>query len=497
MSLPSFIKCSKPRKYIYRFRPYLIPKPRVRHGTSSIIRPVGHSSRFPLAPSPPRHLALPNLVLLNVSSESNQPEVTNEERITTITTPPTSNRQQKDEVIEMEKPTPLLFDHQREAILFLEATLPNAQLALLDMVMGSGKTAIVLSWLNYHPDWTVLFLTLPSVTTHIFDEINKWYKGPKSNILLADVYNMRNLVGTTFHCVVVDECHRLISNPKSMMVKRLTTIRRFMTVLMSGTPRSESQFYALALFGANTNIVCQRFQLHKTPDLRPVAREFVRLNLTQEQRNGYDLLAQDVKQQKGIHKQHSLRKLRRQLTLWKHDFVLHYLRDEIGKNVGKEVERKSRHEQGNLTNDLPPPMKIIVTSIFADVLTSFHARFVQQLRDECAKISQPLSEIPDIKVPLVTSELSKSQRLRCIKQFFAHPNPPVLFAAAELIDHGLDLAKCTLLLVLEVAFKYKQQEQLSFRLERIGQTECPQRVVFFGFDDTFESRCFQCNNPSG
>lgn len=69
----------------------------------------------------------------------------------------------------------------------------------------------------------------------------------------------------------------------------------------------------------------------------------------------------------------------------------------------------------------------------------------------------------------------------------------ILLAQSAFINHGIDLVRCTCLLILEPVYDHKDQKQLQFRLQRIGQTNLPQKILTLMYRDTFEDKIFEFN----
>ena len=183
------------------------------------------------------------------------------------------NRRLEDEFISSNL---VLRDYQKPV---LPEILEHKQ-GVIKLSVGFGKTIISLKTIEHHKQKTLIIVPRNSILTQFKEEIKKYYnydcgviQGKTwdiKDITVASISTLqkRNLdtIKKIFGCVIVDECHTLISE------QRLKVIQSFDPLYLyglSGTPRRTDE-QGQAIFFTFGNIITEHSLPQKTPKVSVV-----------------------------------------------------------------------------------------------------------------------------------------------------------------------------------------------------------------------------------
>ncbi|NKQ39522.1 MAG: DEAD/DEAH box helicase [Methanosarcinales archaeon] len=151
---------------------------------------------------------------------------------------------------------------------------------VIKLSVGFGKTIISLKTIEHHKQKTLIIVPRNSILTQFKEEIKKYYnydcgviQGKIWNIKDVTVASIstlqkRNLdeIKNRFGCVIVDECHTLISEARLKVIQSFDPLYLYG---LSGTPRRTDE-QGEAIFFTFGNIVTEHSLPQKTPKVNIV-----------------------------------------------------------------------------------------------------------------------------------------------------------------------------------------------------------------------------------
>jgi len=231
-----------------------------------------------------------------------------------------------------------LFPFQQEGLNWLHFHYENRFSALLADEMGLGKTVQAIAFLSrYLHDKTALIVAPLTLLTQWREQIKKFAPSILQNVTLISYQKLRSFAETlkNFHFIILDEA-QLLRNRKTKGFEAVAKIEADFKIALSGTPIENqlsdlTNLFTILLPELMENIdhtdierikaltkpfILRRMKKEVVADMPEKMEEIVYVDLYEEQKEGYDILRQELVRDLKEGKEHVfaiLTKLRQQV----------------------------------------------------------------------------------------------------------------------------------------------------------------------------------------